>query len=87
MDDLRRKLIKFQLRDEGKSTLLNVSDCVGGAEVLERALRKFGKINPKPNDDTSMNVEIVNNNGLSVEGWGAFLDWGQEDAVGMLWLD
>ena len=86
LDDLRRKLIKFQLRDEGKSTLLNVSDCVGGAEVLERALRKFGKINPKPNDDTSMNVEIVHG-GLSVEGWGAFLAWGQEDAVGMLWLD
>lgn len=82
LDDLRRKLVRFQLRDEGKSTLLNVSDCAGGAEVLEKALRKFSKINPKPNDDTSMTVEIVNG-GLSVEGWGAFLDWGQDDGVGM----
>ncbi|KAK7693429.1 hypothetical protein QCA50_002997 [Cerrena zonata] len=81
LDDLRRKLIKFQLRNEGKSTLLNVTDCAGGAEVLEKALRKFGKINPKPNDDTSMTVEIING-GLSVEGWGAFLDWGQDEGVG-----
>ncbi|CAL1704526.1 unnamed protein product [Somion occarium] len=81
LDDLRRKLIKFTLPEEGKSTTINVIDCAGGAEVLERALRKFGKLNPKPGDDTSMSVEIVNG-GLSVEGWGAFLDWGQEESSG-----
>lgn len=75
--------MKFTFPEEGKSTTINVSDCAGGAEVLERALRKLNKLVPKPNDDTSMNVEIVGG-GLSVEGWGAFLDWGQEDSNGML---
>lgn len=75
-------MIKFTLPEEGKSTTINVIDCAGGAEVLERALRKFGKLNPKPGDDTSMSVEIVNG-GLSVEGWGAFLDWGQEESSGL----
>ena len=81
LDDLRRKLIKFSLPDEGKSTTINAIDCAGGPEVLEKALRKFGKLVAK-GEDTSMHVEIQNG-GLVVEGWAAFLDWGQEDATGM----
>ncbi|THH33938.1 hypothetical protein EUX98_g260 [Antrodiella citrinella] len=79
LDDLRRKLIKFSLPDEGKSTTINVADCLGGPEVLEKALRKFGKLAVK-GDDTSMHVEIMNG-GLIVEGWAAFLDWGQEQTT------
>ncbi|KAI0079916.1 Pkinase-domain-containing protein [Panus rudis PR-1116 ss-1] len=81
LDDLRRKLIKFTLPVEGKSATLNVADCAGGAEVLEKALKKFGKMSARSSEDASMNVEIVNG-GLSVEGWGAFLDWGQNDGSG-----
>ena len=82
LDDLRRKLIKFSLPDEGKSTTINAIDCAGGPEVLERALRKFGKLGTN-REDTSMQVEIING-GLAVDGWAAFLDWGQEDATGKL---
>lgn len=81
MDDLRRKLIKFSLPEEGKSTTINAIDCAGGPEVLEKALRKFGKLALK-GEDTSMHVEVVNG-GLVVEGWAAFLDWGQEEGRGM----
>ena len=74
MDDLRRKLIKFTLPDEGKAATLNIADCNSGVEVLTKALKKFGKVG----SDGSETVESEET-GLSVDGWGAFLDWGQGD--------
>ncbi|KAI0636887.1 hypothetical protein C8Q77DRAFT_530585 [Trametes polyzona] len=74
LDDLRRKLIKFTLPEEGKTTTLNVADCSGGVEVLTKALKKFGKLGP----DGSESVES-DDGGLSVDGWGAFSEWGQGD--------
>ncbi|KAH9856962.1 hypothetical protein C2E23DRAFT_721053 [Lenzites betulinus] len=74
LDDLRRKLIKFTLPEEGKTTTLNVADCSGGVEVLIKALKKFIKLGP----DGSDNIDS-DDGGLTVDGWGAFSEWGPVD--------
>ncbi|KAL7283461.1 Pkinase-domain-containing protein [Trametes coccinea BRFM310] len=68
LDDLRRKLIKFNLPEEGQTTTINVADCSGGVEVLIRALKKANKIG----SEGPGSVESKDG-GLSVDGWGAFL--------------
>ncbi|KAI0647129.1 hypothetical protein C8Q79DRAFT_606405 [Trametes meyenii] len=75
LDDLRRKLIKFTSPEEGKTTTLNVADCSGGVEILTKALKKFGKLGA----DGSEYIES-DDGGLSVDGWGAFLEWGPHDS-------
>ncbi|TFK89132.1 Pkinase-domain-containing protein [Polyporus arcularius HHB13444] len=76
LDDLKRKLMKFTLPDDNKTTTLNVADCNNSVDVLTKALKKFGKLGA----DGSKNIES-DDTGLSVDGWGAFLDWGQGDAT------
>ena len=76
LDDLRRKLIKFTLPDEGKSTTLNVADCNGGVEMLTKALKKFNKLGADSSESISSE-----DGGLSIDGWGAFLDWGHGDTT------
>ena len=73
LDDIRRKVVKFSMPDEGKSSMIAVADCTRGAEVLERALRKL-----KGADDAGLHgrVEAVDG-GLCVDGWAVFLDEAQ----------
>ncbi|TFK55044.1 Pkinase-domain-containing protein [Heliocybe sulcata] len=80
LDDLRRKLVKFTLADENISRTVDVSDCAGGVEVLEKVLRKFGKLGSKKLDQDSL-MELVESvdGGLVLDGWAVFLDWGQDD--------
>ncbi len=68
LDDIRRKVVKFSMPDEGKSSMIQVLDCSGGAEILERALKKLRGF-----DDGPTNVEVIDG-GLVVDGWAAFLD-------------
>ncbi|KAI0665185.1 hypothetical protein C8Q70DRAFT_942656 [Cubamyces menziesii] len=75
LDDLRRKLIKFTLPEEGMTVTINVTDCSGGVEVLTKALKKLYKLGP----DGSESIESTDG-GLSVDGWGAFLERGQNDS-------
>ncbi|KAI0950600.1 hypothetical protein AcV7_009014 [Taiwanofungus camphoratus] len=81
LDDLRRKLVRFALPDEGKSTTINVADCVGGVEVLVKALKKFGKLGSRGDSEGMEHVESEDG-GLSVDGWGAYLHYGHEDSPG-----
>lgn len=74
LDDLRRKLIKFTLPDEGKATTLNIADCNGAVEILTKALKKFGKLGGDGSDLVESDEA-----GLSVDGWGAYLEWSQSD--------
>ncbi|TFY62902.1 hypothetical protein EVG20_g6538 [Dentipellis fragilis] len=79
--DLRRKLIKFQLAEEGHSCTINAEDCAGGIEVLEKALKKFGKLGSRYGDaDSVMDRVGSDDGGLSVDGWGVYLDWGNDDS-------
>ena len=73
LDDLRRKLIKFSLADEGHSCTLNVSDCSGAVEVLEKALKKFGKTGQRAADSESPVPHVQIEDGtLLVDGWGVY---------------
>jgi len=80
--DLRRKLVKIVLGDEGHSATINVEDCVGGVEVLEKALKKFGKLGPKNSELKGPDRVGTSDGGISVDGWCVFLEWGNETSPG-----
>jgi mitogen-activated protein kinase kinase kinase len=83
LDDLRRKLVKFWLPDEGLSFTIDVDTCAGGIEVLEKVLKKFGKGGSRSADsEGAMDHVQTDEGGLSVDGWGVYLDWGQDDGPG-----
>ena len=88
--DLRRKLVKFMLRDEGHSATINVEDCVGGVEVLEKVLKKFGKLSARQTESEGPDRVGTSDGGLSVDGWCVYLDWGNEASPGAfaypIWL-
>ncbi|KAF7976713.1 hypothetical protein HWV62_5883 [Athelia sp. TMB] len=81
LDDLRRKLIKFMLPDEGTCTI-NAEDCAGGIEVLEKVLKKFGKLGGRGDSQDIMDLVETADGGLSVDGWGVYIDWGQGGGPG-----
>ncbi|KAG8217919.1 Pkinase-domain-containing protein [Butyriboletus roseoflavus] len=76
LDDLRRKLVKFILPDEGRSCVVDVADCAGGIEVMEKVLRKFDKLAARRKDDATniMNRIETDDGGLSVDGWCVYLE-------------
>lgn len=80
MSDLRRKLIKFVLPDEGLSFTIDVATCSGGVEVLERVLKKIDKGSLK--SDGNLDVSQTDDGGLAVDGWGVFMDIGQDVGSG-----
>ncbi|KAJ6630840.1 hypothetical protein B0H10DRAFT_1774199 [Mycena sp. CBHHK59/15] len=83
LDDLRRKLVRFLLPDEGTSFTIDVASCAGGIEVLEKVLKKFGKGGSRSaGADGGMDVQQTDEGGLSIDGWGVYLDWGQDDGPG-----
>jgi len=83
LDDLRRKLVKFMLPEEGHSCTINAEDCAGGIEVLEKVLKKFNKLGARGDSSDIMDLVETEDGGLSVDGWGVYLDWGQGDGQGL----
>ncbi|CAK5277694.1 unnamed protein product [Mycena citricolor] len=71
LDDLRRKLVRFLYPDDGRQLTVDVGSCVNGIEVLERVLKKFSKSRPA---GEPVDVRQTPGGGLSVDGWGIFLD-------------
>lgn len=64
---------------------IDVATCTGGVKILEKVLRKFGKGASRGTDsDGNMDQVQSDENGLSVDGWGVYLDMGQEDGPGAL---
>jgi len=80
LDDLRKRLVKFVVPDEGLSFTIDVASCNGGVEVVERVLKKFVKNNLKT--DTNIEVSQTEDGGLSVDGWGVYMDIGQGENPG-----
>ncbi|KAG9318895.1 Pkinase-domain-containing protein [Chiua virens] len=76
LDDLRRKLVKFILPDEGRSCVVDVADCAGGIEVMDKVLRKFDKVAPRRKDEppSVMSRIETDDGGLSVDGWCVYLE-------------
>ncbi|KAK7054831.1 ATP binding [Paramarasmius palmivorus] len=82
LDDLRRKLCKFFLPDEGLTFTIDVDSCQGGVEIIEKVLKKFGKGGSKSTDtDGAMDHVTTENGGLSVDGWGVYLDENSVDPL------
>ncbi|EKM82649.1 hypothetical protein AGABI1DRAFT_68456 [Agaricus bisporus var. burnettii JB137-S8] len=82
-EEIRRKLIKFVLPDEGLTYTIDAVTCTGGVEVLEKVLKKFGKgVSRAADGDTSLEYAITPQGGLTVDGWGVYLDMGQQDGPG-----
>ncbi|KAG6370092.1 Pkinase-domain-containing protein [Boletus reticuloceps] len=76
LDDLRRKLVKFILPDEGRSCVVDVADCAGGIEVMEKVLRKFDKVAARRKEDgpNIMSRIETDDGGLSIDGWCVYLE-------------
>ncbi|KAF7323000.1 STE11-like protein [Mycena chlorophos] len=82
LDDLRRKLVRFLLPEEGLSFTVDIGACANAIEVLEKVLKKFGKGSSRIAGESGPDVRETPEGGLSVDGWGVYLDLGQEDGPG-----
>ncbi|KAJ3920303.1 ste11-like protein [Lentinula edodes] len=86
LEDLRRKLVKFYLPDEGLTYTINVDTYVGGVEILEKVLKKFGKgggrgIGADAGAEGTLDHVTTEDGGLSVDGWGVFIENGSGDLL------
>ena len=55
---------------------------MGGVEVLEKALKKFGKLSARNSESEGPDRVCTSDGGLSVDGWCVFVDWGNESSPG-----
>ncbi|KAG6900863.1 hypothetical protein C0993_009981 [Termitomyces sp. T159_Od127] len=76
LETLRRKLVKFVLPDEGLTSTIDAATCAGGVEVLEKALKKFGKGGSRSTDSDG-NYLPPEDGGLSIDGWAVYLGNGE----------
>lgn len=82
LDEIRRKLVKFVLPDEGQTYTIDVAACNDGTEVLVKVLKKFGKGSRAIDGGSSLEYALTPQGGLTVDGWGVYLDFGQQDGPG-----
>ncbi|KAF9013854.1 hypothetical protein BDQ17DRAFT_1295818 [Cyathus striatus] len=78
LDDLRRKVVKFMVPDEGLTFKIDVANCTNGSEILEKVLKKFGKGGSRSTDagnGFSMEYGYTDDNrSLVLDGWGLYSD-------------
>jgi len=82
LDEIKRKLVKFVLFDHGLSYTIDVASCSTAIDVLEKVLRKKAGANPHDGDPPLLHAYTANG-GLTVDGWGVYLDFGQQDGPGV----
>lgn len=77
--DERHKLVKFVLPEEGRSCVIDVADCAGGTEVMEKVLRKLENVGARKNDPTNFTNRVeTEDGGLSIGGWCIYVDWEEQ---------
>ncbi|KAG0707708.1 Pkinase-domain-containing protein [Suillus ampliporus] len=81
LDHLRRKLVKFVVPEEQRSYTVDVADCAGGIEVMEKVLKKADKVGSSRRNDVMSRVE-TDDGGLSVDGWSVYLEWDETNDSG-----
>ncbi|WVQ75733.1 hypothetical protein IAR50_005363 [Cryptococcus sp. DSM 104548] len=76
LDDLRRQLVKFVNVEDGTIRTVNVVQVASGVEILERALKKFGKWGTGKatykGRDTESDDEHEGH--LEIDGWGVYVE-------------
>ncbi|KAG1753450.1 Pkinase-domain-containing protein [Suillus lakei] len=65
LDTLRRKLVKFSMPEEQRSYTVDVADCAGGIEVMEKVLKKADKVGSSRRYDVMSRVETDDGKPLS----------------------
>ncbi|KAI6128267.1 Pkinase-domain-containing protein, partial [Pisolithus croceorrhizus] len=77
--DERHKLVKFVLPDEGRSCVIDVADCAGGTEVMEKVLRKLENVSTRKSDPTNLTNRVeTEDGGLSIGGWCIYAEWEEQ---------
>ena len=73
--DERHRLVKFILPEEGRSYVIDVADCTGGIDVMEKVLRK-PNVSTRKNDPTSVSSRVeTEDGGLCIDGWSVYIEW------------
>ena len=73
--DERHRLVKFILPEEGRSYVIDVADCTGGIEVMEKVLRK-PNVSARKNDSISLANRVeTEDGGLCIDGWCVYIEW------------
>jgi len=71
--------------EEGRSYVVDVADCAGGIEVMEKVLKKADKAGSRRNDTFNvMNRVETDDGGLSVDGWSVYLEWDETNGSGVI---
>ncbi|KAL4067984.1 Pkinase-domain-containing protein [Scleroderma citrinum] len=73
--DERHKLVKFILPEEGRSYVIDVVDCTGGIDVMEKVLRKPNVSGRKDDPTTLTNRVETDDGGLCIDGWSVYIEW------------
>jgi mitogen-activated protein kinase kinase kinase len=91
LEDVKRKLVKFILSEDETSRTIDVEACQNGFEVLEKALRKFGKwrgiARGGPAGLGESESDTDEQSCLDVDGWGVYLHKGEDGESPTSWLD
>jgi mitogen-activated protein kinase kinase kinase len=68
--------------EEQRYFTVDVADCAGGIEVMEKVLKKADKVGSSRRDVMSR-VE-TDDGGLSVDGWSIYLEWDETNDSGLI---
>lgn len=71
-----RVIVKFVNAEDGTTKKVLISGCTSGVEILELALKKFGKWHT--GSLTSFGSDSDDNDRLELDGWGVFIHPGDE---------
>nr|ODN98849.1 STE/STE11 protein kinase [Cryptococcus depauperatus CBS 7855] len=79
LEDLRRQLVKFVSGEDGTIRTVNVSQVTTGVEILERALKKFGKWGTGMQANLDTESEDGSDASLEIDGWGVYVESNPSD--------
>jgi mitogen-activated protein kinase kinase kinase len=69
--------------EEQRSYTVDVANCAGGVEVMEKVLKKADKVGSARRNDVMSRVE-TDDGGLSVDGWSVYLEWDETNDSGLI---
>jgi mitogen-activated protein kinase kinase kinase len=81
-DDIKKKIVKFVIPEEGTSFTIDVTNCSRGQEVIEKVLKKVGKTTLR-NPGTESPSGDRDDEYFNVDGWAVWQD-SPDEGIGML---